>query len=394
MPEKIKVISIIGRLSIGGASPQVVFITQYLNKDLFEAKLIVGQKNIYEGDMLYYAKERGVSPIIIPYLHNEFKLDVVNDVKAIYDIYRIIKKEKPYIVHTHTAKAGFLGRIAARLAGVPIIIHTFHGHLFHSYFNRIKTNILIWGERILGLITNKIITVSKSLRKELIEYKIAPRDKIISISLGLELEEFIKNENNKGVLKKELGLSDDNLIVGIVGRLAPIKGHKYFIEAASIVKKSIKNVKFLIVGDGELREELIDQAKRCQLLDNMLFLGWRNDLAIIYSDMDVVVLSSLNEGLSVSIIEALSSAKPVVATAVGGVPELIVDGETGFLVEPRDGKALAEKILWLLKNREEAKKMGRRGRELVYPKYDCHKMVNNMENLYVSLFDSLYKKSN
>lgn len=387
--KKIKILSIIGRLSIGGASPQVIFINQYLNKDQFDTKLVIGQKNPHEGDMLYFAKERDVSFVQIPYFYNEFKFDVINDLKALYKIYKLIKKEKPHIVHTHTAKSGFLGRIAAKLAGVPIIIHTFHGHLFQGYFGWLKTNILIYGERILSFITDKILAVSEGLRKELIGYKIASPDKILSLPLGLELNIYLKNQELKGQLKRELKLLENDLLIGTIGRLVPIKGHKYFLDAALIIKKKNPRVKILIVGDGELRKELEVHAGVLGLADNVFFLGWRQDLARIYADLDVVVLSSLNEGLAVSLIEAMASSKPVVATSVGGVPDLVVDEGTGFLVKPRDAKNLAEKILWLLENRKEAKKMGEKARELVYPKYDYHEMIKNMEALYFSLYNCL-----
>jgi len=397
---KIKILRIITRLNIGGPAQHVTFIEEGLDKGSFESKLVFGAVDNNEGDMSFLARERGLYLIEIPELSNQSGL--IANLIALFKLYRVTKKEKPHIVHLHLLKARILGGLAAKLAGVPIIIETFHGNLFREYYGFLKTSIILILEKFVGnFVADWIIAISPSQKEELVQNGVANADKIRVINIGLELERFLNIRDKSGEFKNELGLRDNVLLVGIVGRLVPIKGHTYFLEAAKEVLEVIKDlspirsgIRFLVVGDGELRRELEEYCKELGIGDFVIFTGWRVDLERIYTDMDVVVLSSLNEGTPVSIIEAMASEKAVVATRVGGVPDVVEDGVSGLLVSPKDPKALAQAIIRLLNDPELRAVLGREGRKRVYPKYDVRTLVKNMKDFYHDLIEKNTQGSN
>jgi glycosyltransferase involved in cell wall biosynthesis len=340
--------------------------------------------SLSEGDMRYFAEEKGVSPHIIPELGREIRWR--DDLMALWKLYRVIRTLHPTIIHTHTAKAGMLGRIAAKLAGVPIIVHTFHGHVFHSYFGRWKTRFFLWIERILGSVTDAIITVSPKQRAEILSYRIGHPDKVRAIDLGLELQKFVDYHDRCGKLRQELDIDAGVPLIGIVARLVPVKGHTYFLEAARHVIEKYPNAQFVVVGDGELRNSLEQLTNTLEIRSHVHFLGWRRDLPAIYADLDLVVLSSLNEGSPVALIEAMAASKPVVAPQVGGIRDLIIQEETGLLVPPKDSSSLAQGISRILSLPLSARlAMGKTGRARVYPKYHITTLVKNIEALYEEL---------
>ncbi|KPL04772.1 MAG: hypothetical protein AMJ73_03735 [candidate division Zixibacteria bacterium SM1_73] len=382
--KKIKIVRIISRLNIGGPSIHTVLLSAHLNSDRFKTTLVKGIEGNSEGDMRDLLRKKKVRPIIVTELAREISL--ARDCVAFVKLYKLICREKPDIVHTHTAKAGLLGRVAAKLAGVPIIVHTFHGHLFHSYFGYLTTKLIVFIERLLAHLTSKIIIVSEKVRKDIVEkYRIATYSKVITMPLGLELTPFLDVDKQRGFLRKELGLSDKIALVGIVARLVPVKGHKYFIEAAAAVMKRLLNVKFLVIGDGELKEKLEDYVKQLGILESVTFCGFRKDLPHIYADLDVVVLTSLNEGLPVAIIEGMAAAKPVVAFDVGGVKDLIQDNVTGILVPFGDVQKLADSITSLLGDPLECERLGQNARRKAYPYLDYRRLVRDMEEFYCQL---------
>ena len=380
---RVKVVRIIARLNIGGPAIHTILLTAGLNDQRFESMLVTGVEGKYEGNMLDLAAAKGVEPIIIPQLRRN--VDPLGSLITLFKLYRLMRRERPHIVHTHTATAGLLGRLAAKLAGVPVILHTFHGHVLHGYFGPLQSKALVWMERLLARLSDRIVTVSEGQRQELAAYGIAPLEKITVVPLGFELEELLACESHHGELRRELGLADGNKLVGIVARLVPIKNHHLFLQAAQVVAEAVPQARFLVVGDGELREELEVYARDLRLDGKVLFTGWRRDLPCLYADLDVVALTSINEGTPVSLIEALAAGVPVVATAVGGVPDVVVDGETGCLVEAGDVKGLAEAIIELLRNPERAKEMGSAGREAVYPRFAAQTLIANVEGLYAEL---------
>ena len=401
---KRKILRIIARLNIGGPAIHVILLSSGLEQKGYETLLITGREGPHEGNMLDFAAAKGVTPVVIPEMGRE--LSSGGDLAAFLKIFRLVRDERPEIIHTHTAKAGTLGRLAAiaynalqRLQfskSKVIVIHTFHGHVLKGYFGKLKTRLFILIEKVLARFTDRIITLSEGLRDEFVGMGIASREKIEVIPLGLELERFVKSGARKGMFKKSLGLPEDCLVVGLVGRLVPIKGHKFFLEAARSViasrsgKSGAQPVRFVVVGDGELRTELEEYARRLGISGQVIFTGFRSDLPEIYADTDIVVLSSLNEGTPVSLIEAMTSGKPVVATRVGGVPDLVADGAAGILVPAGDSGALADAVAKLVENPELRARMGEDGRNAVFPKYDIGNLVKRLDLLYGTLIGGMY----
>jgi glycosyltransferase involved in cell wall biosynthesis len=383
MREKAKVFRIITRLSVGGSSIHTILLTAHLNKETFHSLLLKGSEGKDEGDLQDLLDRKQVDPVVLPQLKRE--ISPKNDLMTFWKLYRWMCREKPDIVHTHSAKAGTLGRLAAKLAGVPVIIHTFHGHLFRGYFGSLKTRLVILTERLLSLISSKIIAVTQSQKEELFRYKIAPWGKLVSIPLGLELDFLQKVEADKGKLRTELGLAANCPLIGSIARLVPVKGHSYLLRAAKKVIAAVPESRFLIVGDGMLRGELENQARSLGIEDNVIFCGFRRDLSKIYADLDVVVLTSLNEGLPVAVIEAMASQKPVVAYDVGGVKDLIESGVNGISLPFGEIDKLSESIVYLLRNPEERERLGHKGRHKVYPRLHYSRLVQDIEKLYSQL---------
>lgn len=380
----LKVVRIIARMNIGGPALHVTYLTEGLGPRGFETVLVSGKENPGEGSLVNWARSRGVEPVLVPEIVGEASLKS-RDVKALIKVYRLLRRERPHIVHTHTAKAGFVGRIAARLAGVPIVVHTYHGHVLHSYYSFLKTWLLRRMEQALASLSDRLIAVSEQVRQDLIEYGVAPESKITVIPLGLELEQFLQLEGVRGELRRELGIAQDAPLVGIIGRLAPIKNHRLFLEMAALLAEEFPTARFAVVGDGLLRPELERYATELGLNGRVLFLGWRRDLPRIYADLDVLVISSKNEGTPVSAIEAMASGVPVVATRVGGIPDLIEDQKTGILVEPEDPSALADAVISLLRNPPMARRMGQAAQAHVLEKYTVERLLDDTEKLYREL---------
>ena len=377
----IRVVRLIARLNVGGPAIHTILLTKLLPPERFATTLITGQVSPAEGDMGYLAAEQQIAPLMIPELGRE--INWRGDLVACWKIFRTLRRLRPTIVHTHTAKAGMLGRLAAKMAGVPIIIHTFHGHVFHSYFSPTKTRLFLGIERILARFTDQIITVSPKQRAEILGYGIGTAEKVRAIGLGLQLDPFVNCAAVRGRLRQELQLAPDVPLIGIVARLVPVKGHHYFLAAAQQVAAARPTAHFLIVGDGELRAALERQTQQLDIQANVHFLGFRRDLPEIYADLDIVALSSLNEGLPVTLIEAQAAGRPVVATAVGGVSDLVQHEIAGLVTPPRDSAALAQGLLRLLAlSPAERAQMGRAGRAAVYPTYHISTLINNIAALY------------
>ena len=382
-----KIVRIIARLNIGGPSLHVVNLNKGLSSDRFESLLVTGSPNPGEGSMLDYAQENGVQPLVIPEMVGEARLRP-RDIKALLRLYRILRLERPQIVHTHTAKAGFLGRLAARLAGVPVVVHTYHGHVLYGYYGPLKSWLLLQMERRLARITDRLVAVSALVKEDLIAYRVAPAEKISVIPLGFDLEPFFDCRSLKGEFRSELGLDPGVRLVGILGRIFPIKNHRLFLESAARVIEQETNVRFVIVGDGILRSETQRYAQDLGIRQKVIFTGWRRDLPRIYADLDLLVVSSNNEGTPVSAIEAMASGRPVVATRVGGLPDVVHDGETGYLVPAKQPEALAAAILELIRNPQRAEQMGQCAQLSVKERFSVQRLVCDTESLYQDLMEN------
>lgn len=383
MPRKLRVLRAITRLNIGGPAIHALVLSRELDRGRFESLLVTGVEDPREGSMRYLADAYGVRPLVVQELGRE--VSPVNDLRAVVRMYRVIRRVRPHIVHTHMAKAGTTARLAARLARVPIVIHTYHGHVFHSYFDARTTAMYLAIERALGLLTDRIVVVGERQREEIARYGVAPSSKLVSIPLGLPIEEMLTAECEAGRLRAELGVPAETPLVGIIARLVPIKAHEYFLQAAAQIVQRRPGVQFVIVGDGERRAELETLTRDLELSDRVRFLGWRRDLRAIYADLDVVALCSLNEGSPVAVIEAMAAARPVVATDVGGVGEVVDDGRTGILIAARDAAALAAGIERFLDKPGWAHEVGLRARSSVYPHFSVRRLVRDVEDLYLNL---------
>jgi len=393
---KIRILRIIARLNIGGPAIHTILLTEGLDNKQFESLLVCGSTDKYEGDMFYYAREKGLNPIYIPELKRE--LNFFNDIIAFKKIYKIIKNENPNLIHTHTAKAGTLGRLAGILYNLFThpnkrvkLIHTFHGHVFSGYFNILQTKIFILVERFLGSFSYKIITVSESVKKELLSLHICKEDKIEVIPLGFELNKFLVIPSRNSAV----------LSVGIIGRLVPIKNHRLFLEAAAKVFADLPalRLEFKIIGDGKLRKELEEYARRLNMVSTVNFLGWQQDLVSVYSGLDIVALTSLNEGTPVSLIEAMASGRAVVTTDVGGVRDLLgkeinvankLKGdfkvmERGIMVKSRNYFNFANALIFLLQNKKLREDIGLEAKNFVKDNFRKERLIKDIENLYKNI---------
>src|SRR5829696_3212131 len=372
-PEPFRVMRIISRMNIGGPATHVVLLNAGLDRRGYDCLLVTGSEGTNEGSLRDLAESSGLRVALIPELGRE--IAPWSDFVTVVKLYRLMRRERPHVVHTHTAKAGFVGRIAARLAGVPVVLHTFHGHVFHGYFLPAKTRLFLLIERLGARLSTRIITISPRLREEIAQFGVTGRERIEVIPLGFELESFASQPRGTGDFRRSLGLPTDAKLVGAVGRLVPIKNIPLLLEAAATARQEDPDIRVVLVGDGELRGELEAGAEALGLGQAVTFAGWRRDLASVYADLDAVVISSHNEGTPASLIEAMATGRPVVSTRVGGVPDLIGDGETGRLVPPGDREALAAALLALFGESELTAEMAERARRRVLERHQAERLV-------------------
>ncbi|MBW1782936.1 MAG: glycosyltransferase [Deltaproteobacteria bacterium] len=403
MQKKIKILRIITRLNIGGPSIHVSLLTKGLDPAQFESVLISGNVSDLEGDMSYVARNLGIKPVILPSLRREINL--FQDIKTLFRVLKILNEERPDIVHTHTAKAGTLGRIAVFIHNrfrkkKVLVIHTFHGHVLHGYFSRLKSQMFIWAERLQAKATDAIIVISKSQKNELSrKYRIAPEEKFRTVRLGFDLRAFSSTEDLKGQFRKRIGVTPNVVLIGIVGRLVAIKNHRMFLDAAKlfIEENPDVQVKFVIIGDGELRQELISHSAANGLSDHVIFCGWIRKLPQAYADLDILVLTSINEGTPVSIIEAMASSVPVISTDAGGVRDLLGSPRTGFsddafeicqrgvMCRQNDANGLAKGIRFILVNTRFRQEISHSARVVAVRDYSELRLFREIESIYLDL---------
>jgi len=381
--KKIKIVQVITRLDWSGAPDIVEIICGCLDPAIYDITLIYGLTLHPSGKTEEFLKRFRGRVIVIPYLKRDVGL--LNDLAALVRLYMVFRREEFDIVHTHTAKAGFIGRIAARLAGTPAVIHTPHGHDFYGYFGSLGSRIIIILERIAALFADKIAVLTGIEKIDMLKYHICAAGKIEIVNSGMDFSGFEKLDVDIVKKKSKFRIGPDDYAVGMIGRLESIKGFEYFIDSARIVLNSIPNTKFLIVGDGTLRSNLEKRSRRIGIEDKVIFTGWREDMPQIIAMLDVLVLASLNEAVGRVLLEAGIAGKPVVATAVGGIPEIVKDGETGILVPPRDPERMAGAVTGLLKDKERRRAMGCAAKEWIKSNYNKEKMVSEIGNMYKDL---------
>jgi glycosyltransferase involved in cell wall biosynthesis len=393
--KKIKIIHIITRLDKGGSAENTLLTVSLMDHKKYEMFLVHGlslesNMSIMEQEAvaldMSLVRKKGVRLFALPSLVR--RLSFKNDLLAFINIYRLIKRISPHIVHTHTSKAGLLGRLAACLARVPIIIHTPHGHVFHSYYGPFMTKIFVFVEKILSFMTDKITALTNRERDEHLKEGIASIEKYVTIHSGVALDRLMNMSVDIEAGKKKYGIPQDCNVVGVIGRLVPIKGHKYLISAAKRIVREFHNTVFVFVGDGYLNASLERQAESIGVRKNIIFTGWRKDAAEILDLFDILVVPSLNEGMGKVLVEGMALGKPIVASSVGGIIDLVKNGENGILVPPRDSYALENAILQLIKNKNLAETLGKNGKAKVYPEFDASVMVKEVDDLYESLLIS------
>ena len=410
-----KIVRIIARLNVGGPARHVVWLTAGLQNAECESLLVTGVVAPGEDDMSYFAAEREITPHIIAEMSREIS---PKDAFTIWKLYRLLRRERPDLIHTHTAKAGTVGRIAAllyrwltpaALVGRPRpcrTVHTYHGHIFHSYYGPLKTRLFLAIEKTLArLSTDRIVVISPQQYREIHEiYGVGKKEQFAVIPLGLDMSAFAGWPERRNHLRDELRAGRPDVLVGIVGRLTEIKNHGLFLEAAAQYKEKYGlelegegRVRFVIIGDGHTRQTLEEQARALNLEADMHFLGTRNDPENFYPALDVVALTSLNEGTPLTIIEAMANERPCVATAVGGVVDLLGEGqrveedapyhvaERGVLVRSGDAEGLSQALHFLIGDESLRLRLGERSRRFVEEKYSKERLLFDVMNLYRGL---------
>lgn len=387
LPPPPKVLRVIARLNVGGPARQALLLHETLRARGFQSMLVHGRVGPGEASLEHLLEERGLDSVRVQDLGAAVK--PFSDVRAFLCLLRLLFVERPDIVHTHTAKAGALGRLAALVFNLTrtrsrrcLVVHTFHGNVMQGYFGPVGTMMVRCAERLLARITDRIVTISPRQRAEIVEtFRIAPTARVSVLRLGLDLDRFLRVGRVDDGLREELGLPEQSVLFGCIGRLVPIKDLPTLLHAFAIASERVPRICLLIVGDGGEREPLERLAATLGLGQAVRFLGWRHDLERLYGGLDVVVLSSRNEGTPVALIEAMASRRPVIATAVGGVPDLVQDGDSGVLVPPRDPGQLAGAIARLALSRELREAMGAAGRSRIEP-YTKEHLLEAVSGLY------------
>ena len=390
-----KVLRIINRFNLGGPTYNVAYLSKFMEPQ-YQTILVGGEKDETEDSSQFILDKLGLKPIIIQEMKRE--IDIKNDRIAYLKIRQLIREHKPDIVHTHASKAGTIGRLAARAENVPVIIHTFHGHVFHSYFGKLKTLFYKNIERFLALISTRIIAISEIQKNELSEiHKISTKDKIEIIPLGFDLNKFQENTLEKrNLFREKYKLNQQTVAIGIIGRLVPVKNHELFLNAISFLQQTSKiKFKAFIIGDGELRKQLENSAKEKQLefetpeKENqnaiVVFTSWIKEVDVALSGLDIVALTSFNEGTPVSLIEAQAAGKPIVSTNVGGIEIVVIKNRTALLSEVDKPESFFSNLKTLTEDENLRKEMAAIGWQHVFEKFHYNRLVKDMQNLYEKL---------
>ena len=378
-----RVIHPITRLILGGAQQNTMDTCTYLSRSRFETSIVSGPDTGTEGELISEVRKRGISLNIIPELVRE--LDVVNDFLALKKMVAYFKAEKPHIVHTHSSKAGILGRWAARITGVPVIVHTVHGWGYHGHQNFFERNLFKFLERMTEKITDKLIVVSYLNAEKGLRDEIGSAEKYTTIHSSINLDNFTNVSCDTAALRKQLGLPPEGPVVGTVGRLSPQKNPYDFVKVAAAVKQQIPGARFIFVGDGPLRSQTERLIRELDLSRDIFLLGLRKDIPSLLRCMDVFILTSLWEGLPRVIPQAMAAGLPVVANAVDGVCEVIEDGINGFLIPPKNVSFMAKRITQLLTDTALRENMCAQGREKAETEFSLWEMIDRIERLYEEL---------
>jgi len=390
-----KVLRIMNRLNLGGPTYNAAYLTRYLQPE-FETMLLAGMKDDSEESSEFIVKRLGIEPCYIHGMKREISWR--DDREAYKEIKNIIREFKPDIVHTHAAKSGALGRLAADACKVPVIIHTFHGHVFHSYFGPLKTQFFIQAERYLATKSSAIIAISNKQKDELANrFKICKEDKIRIIPLGFDLDRFVQEQDLKRIsFRTKYQLADDEIAIGIIGRLVPVKNHGLFLEMLkNVSERTSKKIRAFIIGDGESRSDIEQKAAELGIAFSdanykaqpplLTFTSWIHDIDVAIAGLDIITLTSLNEGTPVSLIEAQAGGRPIVSTIVGGVEDVVINEKTAFLAASGDVQNMSSLLLKLVENDQLRQDMSSEGAKHSTLKFHVSSLVKNTASLYHEL---------
>ena len=386
--ERTKILRVIARLNMGGPALHVAYLTAGLRERGYDTTLVAGSLARGEDSMEFVANELGVEVQRLPGLRRD--ISPLRDVIAVVRLAELIRRERPTILHTHTAKAGAVGRVAALLAGdarPPIVVHTFHGHVLRGYFGPVRTFGFRQLERWLARITTALVAVSPEVRDDLVKLGVAPREKFTVVRLGIELRERITDRDGREETRRVLGIGPDRFTVGWIGRMTGVKRTSDVLLAFKRLRERGVDACLCLVGDGPERQQVERRAHELGIMRSTFFLGYQEDVAPFYAAFDAMVLPSGNEGTPVSAIESLAAGRPVVATRVGGVPDVVRDGEDGFLVEAGAVDQLAEALATLAADPALRDRMGAAGRSRVLPRYAVDRLVDDVDRLYRALLN-------
>ena len=388
--EPVKIVRVIARLNMGGPALHVAYLTAGLRERGYDTTLVAGSLARGEDSMAFVADSLGVDVVRIDELGRE--ISPLRDLMATLRLARMIRRERPQILHTHTAKAGTVGRVAALLAGSrrpPIVVHTFHGHVLRGYFGPFRSRLFRLLERWLAARTTALVAVSPQVRDDLVALRVAPRERFVVIRLGIELEQRVApDQDGRAESRRYLGIGDERFVVGWIGRMTGVKRTDDVLAAFKQLRDDGVDAVLCLVGDGPDRAQLEQRAHELGVVRDTLFLGYQEDVAPFYAAFDALVLPSGNEGTPVSAIEALAAGRPVVATRVGGVPDVVREGEDGFLVEAGATEELAQRLAQLARDPELRERMGEQGRARVLPRYAVDRLVDDIDQLYRELLSA------
>jgi len=382
------VLRVIARLNMGGPALHVAYLSAGLAERGYETTLVAGSLARGEESMAGVAERLGVPIVTLAELHRE--ISPLRDLRAVYRLAGIIRRVRPHILHTHTAKAGAIGRLGALLAGgarPPIVVHTFHGHVLRGYFDPVRAGFFRRLEQALARTTTALVAVSPEVRDDLVSLGVAPRERFTVIRLGIELPERVgASDAEQGVrTRRLLGIPPQRFTVGWIGRMTAVKRTDDVLAALRRLRELGVDACLCLVGDGPEREAIEQRAYELGVVRHTYFLGYQEDVAPFYAAFDALILPSANEGTPVSAIEALAGRRPVVATRVGGVPDVVRDEVDGFLVEPGDVDAMAERLARLAADPQLRRRMGEAGRERVLQRYAVERLLDDVDRLYRSL---------
>ncbi len=382
--EPVRILRLIARLNMGGPALHVSYLARGLESRGYHTTLGAGAIARGESSMAFVADELDVEVVDVKHLHRE--LSPVFDTLSVQAIVKLIKRVRPHILHTHTAKAGAVGRTAALLAGEarpPVVVHTFHGHVLRGYFDPARAAAFRTVERGLAKATTRLVAVSPEVRDDLVELGVAPADKFSVIRLGIDLDaRIISGESDDSQLRRLFGVPDGAFVVGWIGRMTAIKRLPDVVAAFARLRERGVEAKLCLVGDGPDRELVERRAHELGVSRDVLFVGYQREVAPYYALFDALLLPSGNEGTPVVAIESLAAGTPVVATNVGGIPDVVEHGTDGFLTPVGEVEALAAALERLARNPELRIEMGRAGRARTLPRYRVERLVDDVDSLY------------